>query len=92
MENWQLANEFSVSKVNCDGNTSLYGKKSWIFSYFLKINNVLVKNFALENQGSFISQMEWALFKSLFWKTNDSIAKLKISFTSGVSLWDRPCY
>ena len=43
-------------------------------------------------QGSFISQMEWALSKSLFWNTNDSIANLTISFTGGVSLWDRLCY
>ena len=49
-------------------------------------------------QGSFISEMEWAPFKSLlFWNANDSVAKLMISITSGVSLWDvslwdRPCY
>ena len=43
-------------------------------------------------QGSFISKMEWAPYKSLFWNPNDSITKSTISFTSGVSLWDRPCY
>ena len=43
-------------------------------------------------QGSFLSQMEWAPFKSLFWKTNDSVANLMISFRSGISLWDRTCY
>ena len=38
-------------------------------------------------------KMEWASFgKSLFWKTNDSIANLTISFTGGLSLWDRPCH
>ena len=42
-------------------------------------------------QRSFISQMECAPFKCLFWNINDSIANLTISFTSGVSLWDRPC-
>ena len=39
-----------------------------------------------------ISQMEWTPSKSLFSNTNDSIAKLTISFISSVSLWDRPCY
>ena len=43
-------------------------------------------------QGSFISQMEWAPFKSLFWNTNNSTAKLTISFTSDVYLWDGPSY
>ena len=41
---------------------------------------------------SFVADMKWAPFKSLFWNTNDSIAELTISFTSGVSLWDRSCY
>ena len=41
------------------------------------------------NQRSFIFQMEWAPFKSLFWRTNDSIANLTISFTRDVSFWDR---
>ena len=27
LEKWQLANEFSVSKVNCDGNTFLLGTR-----------------------------------------------------------------
>ena len=36
--------------------------------------------------------MEWAPFKILLWKSNDSIANLTISFTSGLSLWDKPCY
>ena len=47
--------------------------------------------FSWYKQRSFISHMEWAPFKSLYWKTNDSVANLTISFTSGVSLWDRPC-
>ena len=47
LEKWQLANEFSVSKVNCDGNTLLPAKKEWKISF--KINNALVKNFALVN-------------------------------------------
>ena len=41
-------------------------------------------------QRSFISKMKQAPFKNLFWNTNDFIAKLMISITSGVSLWDRP--
>ena len=32
----QLANEFSVSKVNCDGNTLFFTQKSWITHYFFK--------------------------------------------------------
>ena len=43
-------------------------------------------------QERFISQMEWAPFKSLPWNTNDAIANLTISFISSVSLRDRPCY
>ena len=35
--------------------------------------------------------MEWVSFKSPFWNTNDSIAKLTISTTCGVSLWERTC-
>ena len=42
-------------------------------------------------QGSFISEMEWAPFKSLFWNTNYSMAKLTISITKGVSFWERLC-
>ena len=36
------------------------------------------------NQGSFISEMEWAPIleiKCLFWNANDSIAKLMVSMT-----------
>ena len=44
------------------------------------------------NQGSFVSETEWATFKCLFWNTNDSIVKLMVSLISGVSLWCRPCY
>ena len=44
LENWQLGNKFSVSKVDCDRNTLLLGKKSSGFHYFLKNNNkVFVK-------------------------------------------------
>ena len=34
----------------------------------------------------------WAVFKKLFWNTNDSIAKLTISIARDLSLWDKPCY
>ena len=37
-------------------------------------------------QGSFTFKMEWVLYKCLFWKANDSITKLMISITRGVSL------
>ena len=57
---------------------------SWVMQYLWELSQYL--------QGSFISQMEWALCKSLFWKNNDSIANLTICFTNGVSLWDRPSY
>ena len=30
--------------------------------------------------------------KCLIWNADDSIVKLMISITSGVSLWYRPCY
>ena len=50
MEKWELANKFSVSKVDCDGNTLLSACKELKISLFeKKINNVLVKNFALVN-------------------------------------------
>ena len=39
-----------------------------------------------------MSEMEWAPFNSLFLSTNHCTAKLTISITSDVSLWDRPCY
>ena len=38
----------------------------------------------------FISEMEWAPFKSLFGNANDWIINLMVSITSGVSLWDSP--
>ena len=36
--------------------------------------------------------MEWAPFKCLFWNLNDSIVKLMVSISSGVSLWCGPYY
>ena len=46
----QLANEFSVSKVSCDGNTLFSTKKELKISlFFSKISNERVKNFALVN-------------------------------------------
>ena len=38
---------------------------------------------------SFASEIEWGPFKYLFCKDNDSIVKLIVSTTSGVSLWYR---
>ena len=50
LEKRQLANKFPVSKVNSDVNTLLSAKKEMEISLsFLKINNLLVKNFALVN-------------------------------------------
>ena len=46
LEKWQLAEKFSFSKVNCDGNTLSSAKKK---KKKEKINNVLAKNFALVN-------------------------------------------
>ena len=48
-EKWQLADEFSVSKFNCDGNTLLLGMREHFsakksvedFPSFFKINNKL---------------------------------------------------
>ena len=45
-----------------------------------------------DEQGSFISEMEWAPFKCLLWNDNILTVKLMISITSGASLWYRPCY
>ena len=50
LENFQLDNEFSFSKVNCDGNillvkydgTLLRKKSVEDFTLFFKINNVLI--------------------------------------------------
>ena len=38
------------------------------------------------DQRSYISNMELALFKCLFWKANDSFVKLMISISSGLYL------
>ena len=43
----------------------------------IKGTNTTLKNYLLD-QESFISQMEWTPFNSLFWNTNDSIANLTI--------------
>ena len=70
-------------------------RKHFFFAKIAKSNHKLSKPFYFMicfDQESFIYQMEWVLFRRLFWSTNDSIAKLTISFTIGVSLWDRPCY
>ena len=37
------------------------------------------------HQGSFTSVMEWAPFKCLFWNVYDSVVKLMVSITSGIS-------
>ena len=36
--------------------------------------------------------MTLAPFKCLFWNANNSIVKLMVSMTNGVSLGYRPCY
>ena len=43
LEKWQLANTFSVTKVNCDGNTLLSAKKDLRFHHLLKISNKPVR-------------------------------------------------
>ena len=50
---------------------------------------MIVSEYEGLEQKSFISEIEWVPFRSLLWKTNDSIASVTISFTSGVSLWDQ---
>ena len=44
------------------------------------------------NQGILYHRWNERHFETLFRKTNDFIADLTISFTSGVSLQDTPCY
>ena len=47
---WKNDNKFSVSKVDCDGNTLFSAKKELKISLFKKrINNALVKNFFKNN-------------------------------------------
>ena len=36
LEKWQLADKFSVSKFDCDGNTLLFAKKELKISHLLK--------------------------------------------------------
>ena len=38
------------------------------------------------DQGSFISEMEWAPFKYIFWNPKDSVVDSAIPITSDVSL------
>ena len=52
LKKWQLAKEFSVCTVNCDGNTLFsYAQKKRVedFTIFLKSTTYLLKNFALVN-------------------------------------------
>ena len=53
------------------------------------MNTITMQSSQMYTQRSFISEMQWKLFKSLFWNTYDSVAKLTIFITSGVSLWDK---
>ena len=75
-------------------------KNSEYWHFFTQWNSFIMSHFSYclirwlflsikpecKNQGSFMSQMEWAPFQRLFWNTNDSVANLMISFTSGVSV------
>ena len=45
-----------------------------------------VKFISTSKQGRFISEMKWALFKSIFLDANDSDVKLRVSVISSVSL------
>lgn len=47
-----------------------------------------ISNTTTDHKRSFISEMKWARLQSLFWNANDSNAKLTISITSSVSLWE----
>lgn len=64
LEKWQLVNEFSVSRVNCGGNTLLLQKKVKDFTLFFEINKALVKNFAFVN---------WILLAT-FWNQMNTLA------------------
>ena len=66
LEKWQLVNEFSVSRVNCGGNTLLLQKKVKDFTLFFEINKALVKNFAFVN---------WILL-AIFWNQMNTLAWL----------------
>ena len=44
LEKWQLANEFSVCKVNCDGNTLLSAKQELKVSLFFKKSTIVRKH------------------------------------------------
>ena len=74
LEKWQLVNEFSVSRVNCGGNTLLLQKKVKDFTLFFEINKALVKNFAFVN---------WILLAT-FWNQMNTLAWL-LSLQKGQS-------
>ena len=84
-------NNFSVTKNNFNHKKNITGLTLATISTRLTQSHTIDVS-TVFSQGSVISQIEWASFKSLFWKTNDSITNLTISFTSNLSLWDRPCY
>ena len=62
------------------------------FVFWYIQENINKKLYAIYKRGRFISKMERAPFKCLFWKANDSIVKLTVSITGSGSLWYRPCY
>ena len=50
----------------------------------LQLKNDMIDRYFVEFfQRRFVSEMEWALFKNLFWNINDPIVKLIISTASG---------
>ena len=55
---------------------------SWFMQYLWGLSQYL--------QGSFISQMEWALCKSLFWKNNERCFFVRQTFLlKYINLWQR---
>ena len=54
----------------------LWATASKLLLFLLPEVKYVLNNVNSLDQGSFISQIEWAPFKSLFWNTNDSIVNL----------------
>ena len=89
---YTVACQKSHSKPSYDKRTSLFqnlfGSSQPPVLHNLSISLTNISNTTTGHKRSFISEMKWALLQSLFWNSNDSNAKLKISITSAVSLCD----
>ena len=84
---WLLSYDFS--KISAKLVISLIRNK--VFAKFFEImlrNNVTSSH----TPRKFYIWDGMSTIKCLFWNANDSIVKLMVSITIGVSLWYRPCY